>query len=352
MKLETPETQNLVRNLLLTWHPHISVDGHNGGSYPYNITYQANSHATPDPAITDLCDFEIFPFVDQKNEEAGYRSFWYSGASREDSTVWSGGGFDPRISRNYAAFINNVGILFESPRQDMETGALTGLVSFKAVLQYAIENKERLFEVVNGARFETIALGQKAEGMIPVQVEYGLEDWTVDYDYASGSRDNPTLVPVTGRLLKKSVVLKERKRPYAYILEPRAINALEMLKNQKLLIEVLQEDTEIEIEAYQLEGVEHFAEYDHPAAVTVLLADETVTRTQTFPKGTFIIRTGQIMGRVAAHLLEPETNDSVVRWNAMDAILPRIGGEGNGPALMPIFKIMKPTELPTKVYKY
>jgi len=352
MKLETPETRNLVQNLLHAWRPHISVDGHNGGSYPYNITYQANSHSTPDPAITNLCDFEIFPFIDQKNEEAGYRSFWYSGGSRQDSTVWTGGGFDPRISRNYAAFINNVGILLESPRQDMQTGALTGLVTFKAVLQYAIENEDRLFEVVYGARFGTIEMGQKAEGMIPVQVEYGLEDWTVDYDYASGSRDDPTLVPVTGRLLKKPVLLKERKRPYAYLLEPNAINAIEMLKNQDVLIEVLQEETEIEIEAYELEGIEYNREYDHPAAVTVLLADETLTQTRTFPKGTFIIRTGQTMGRVAAHLLEPETNDSVVRWNAMDALLPDPPREGRGPSLMPIFKLMLPTALPTRVLNY
>jgi dipeptidyl-peptidase-4 len=352
MKLETPETRNLVRNLLHAWRPHISVDGHNGGSYPYNITYQANSHSTPDPAITDLCDFEIFPFVDQKNKEAGYRSFWYSGGSRQDSTVWTGGGFDPRISRNYAAFNNSVGILFESPRQDMQTGALTGLVSFKAVLQYAIDQKDRLFEVVNGARFGTIEMGQNAEGMIPVQVEYGLEDWTVEYDFASGSREDPTLVPVTGRLRKKPVLLKERKRPYAYLLEPFAINAIEMLKNQDVLIEVLQEDTEIETEVYQLEGIEHNAEYDHPAAVTVLLADETLTQTRIFPKGTFIIRTGQIMGRVAAHLLEPETNDNVVRWNAMDALLPGPPREGRGPSLMPIFKLMRPTALPTRVLNY
>ncbi|NNM04619.1 MAG: hypothetical protein HKO65_05900, partial [Gemmatimonadetes bacterium] len=352
MKLETPETKNLVQNLLHRWRPHISVDGHNGGSFPYNITYQANSHATPDPRITDLCDFEIFPFVDQKNEEAGYRSFWYSGATRQDSTVWTGGGFDPRISRNYAAFINNVGILFESPRQDRQTGALTGLVSFKAVLQYAVENEDRLFEVVNGSRFETVRMGQNAEGMIPVQVEYGLEDWEVEYDFASGPRDNPTLVPVTGKLLKKSVVLKERKRPYAYILEPRAINALDMLKNQNVLIEVLQEDMEIEVEAYVLEGIEHNAEYDHPAAVTVELADEPVTQARMFPKGALIIRTGQVMGRVAAHLLEPETNDSVVRWNAMDAILPRVGGQGGSQPLVPIFKLMSPMPLPMKVLLY
>ena len=148
------------------------------------------------------------------------------------------------------------------------------------------------------------------------------------------------------------MVLKERKRPYAYILEPRAVNAIEMLKNQNVLIEVLQEDTEIEIEAYQLQGIEHNVEYDHPAAVTVLLADETITRSQTFRKGAFIIRTGQIMGRVAAHLLEPETNDSVVRWNAMDAILPRPAAEGADPAVLPIFKVMLPTALSTKVLQY
>ena len=53
-----------------------------------------------------------------------------------------------------------------------------------------------------------------------------------------------------------------------------------------------------------------------------------------------------MMGRVAAHLLEPETNDSVVRWNAMDAILPRVGGST---PVVPIFKLMAPTTLPGQV---
>ena len=112
---------------------------------------------------------------------------------------------------------------------------------------------------------------------------------------------------------------------------------------------MLQKDTEIEIEAYVLEGIEHNAEYDHPAAVTVQLADDPITETRTFTKGTFIIRTGQIMGRVAAHLLEPETNDSVVRWNAMDAILPRLGGQRREAPIMPIYKVMTPRSFPTKI---
>ncbi|KPK87996.1 hypothetical protein AMJ80_11590, partial [bacterium SM23_31] len=90
-------------------------------------------------------------------------------------------------------------------------------------------------------------------------------------------------------------------------------------------------------------------EYDHPAAATVHVAD-VVTRTMTFPKGSFVIQTGQVMGRVVAHLLEPETNDNVVKWNTMDYALPlpesRVGGRVRE---LPIYKLMKPTPLPTKV---
>jgi hypothetical protein len=87
------------------------------------------------------------------------------------------------------------------------------------------------------------------------------------------------------------------------------------------------------------------------------------------------------MGRVITHVLEPETHDNVITWNTMDAILPRIGGggrrgftgappdttamqragaeqrQGQGqqqrpPQVIPIFKLMVPTNLPTKILKY
>jgi len=108
-----------------------------------------------------------------------------------------------------------------------------------------------------------------------------------------------------------------------------------------------------------------------------------------FPKGTYIIRTGQNLGRLASYMLEPETEDNVLTWNRMDAILPRIpiieaptparGQRAAGqrqiaetrqqqrvtpppttqrqrqrtarPAIIPIFKLMTPTKLPTKILK-
>ena len=362
MKLEQPEMQNFVQNILLKWHPHLSLDCHNGGAYPYNITYQANSHATPDQGITNFCDFEIFPYLDKWIKDKGYKSFYYSGG---DSTKWRGGGYDPRINRNYAAFLGNVGILLESPsRQEKKDGVLCGLETFKAFIQFVSEKSARLMEVVNRARIETIETGHFATGDIPVQMKYGPEDWKVSYELAIGPRDDRKIVNISGAdIIKKPIVTKSRKRPYAYILEKKAIKSIEMLKRHKVTIEILQNDTTLLVQSYKVDSIKHKSEYDHPAAVVVHLSDTTLNKTKRFSKGSYVIRTGQVMGRVISHLLEPETNDNVIHWNAMDAILPRIrrpGARSRRPSSsqqrqvpeIPIYKLMTPTPLATKILNY
>jgi len=378
MKLEQPSLRNFVQNIIHTWNPHLYIDGHNGGSRPYHICYQAPSHASPDQRITLLADKEIFPFIEAKMQENGYKSWYYTRGNEEQ---WSTGGFDPRIGRNYGGFINTVGILFESPwslgrggntsPENLETGVRSGLVAYKAVLQYAQANAEELMMVVERARRETVEMGEQATGDIPVEMEYAPEDYKVDYEIIR----NNEVIQVTGAdLIKKPVILKTRPRPYAYILEARAYKSIEMLVRHNIMIEVLREDTELDIEAYNMTGIERNSEYDHPAAVTVTVADEMIKRRRIFKAGSYVIRTGQVMGRVVTHMLEPETNDNVIRWNTMDAILPSMsrgrgggrGGAGRGRGgrggrggqqgqqerIIPIFKLMRPINLPTNMLNY
>jgi hypothetical protein len=404
INLEQPALRNYVVNILLPWQPHIFLDGHNGGSYPYNICYQGPCNAAADQIITDLCDKEIFPFIDYEMQSAGFKSWYYSGGNRES---WSGIPSFPRGSVNWGGLVNCFGILFESPSQSRADGALSGLVASRALLKYAAANPQKIIQTLDTARNRTIELGQKAEGEIAVQMRTGPKDYKVSYLIAEGRGGERELIQVTGAELRiQPVPTKTRPRPYAYLLEPRALKAVEMLKIQNITIEVLQEDVELEVEAYVPTGIARSNLNDHPAAVTTLeLEDETVARTQTFPKGSFVVRTGQARGRLAAYMLEPETDDNVVTWNRMDALLPRIpelqtrqaagqrggqragarGGQresqqiqelrrllageqqqvpertvmpqrgqrggGGRQAVIPIYKLMTPTGLPTKILK-
>ncbi|KPK74811.1 MAG: hypothetical protein AMJ79_13100 [Phycisphaerae bacterium SM23_30] len=323
IKTEQPALRSFVQNIMLTWWPHIVVDGHNGGSYPYHICYQGPTHPDTDQRLIDLCHFDIFPYINERMEDNGYKSFYYT---RGNAERWMGGEADARMQWNYGGFIDNIPILIESPGgHDRKTAILSAKVTYEAILEWSIENSRTLRRTITQSRQEMIERGQKAQGEIPVEFEIGPTDFKVSYEYTEGRGADRKILQATDKdLIMKANPTKTRPLPYAYILEPRAKKAIEMLQRQKILIEVLQEDTELEVEVYQATGIELRAEYDHPAAVTVTLADETIKRTQTFPKGSYVVRTGQMMGRIVTHMLEPETKDNVVRWNTMDAILPRV----------------------------
>jgi dipeptidyl-peptidase 4 len=381
VKLEHPEIASYVGNLLAAWRPHMFVDNHNGGAPPYNLAYQCPSHYDPAREITRLCDREIFPAIDARLATEGFRAWYFSGGNEE---AWRVGGNQARIGRNYGGFINSVGILFESPRQDQEVGARAGYLGNLAVLEYAVRHRERLVNVVDAARMETMALGAEPRGEIAVQMEYGPEDYAVSYTLIrggpgrGGAPDTPVdTIEVTGaQLLKKPVATKTRARPWAYLLPRDAREAVAMLQRHGITVEVLTDSARVTVDAYTVAGVSHERAYNHAAATRVEVG-EVLTQEQLFPAGTFVVPTAQFLGRLVTHMLEPESDDNVVYWNTMDAWIPRPRAPGagpelpadmdpedvppewlarmaaqqaqQGPPLLPIYKLMVPTPLPARV---
>jgi dipeptidyl-peptidase 4 len=356
-RLSQPEIASYVGNLLNRWNPHLFVDGHNGGVFPYNVTYQCPSHASSDQRLTALCDDEIFPMIDRAMEARGFRS-WYYNVGAPDEARWPTGGFQARIGRNYGGFVNSVGILFESPGwQEMWPGVESGYVALRAVLEYVKDNPGHLMNVVNRARLETIAMGLAAEGEVVVEMEYGPEDRLVDYEIGVGEGDERRAVPVRGaQLIKKPLPVRTRPRPHAYLLPREAVDAVAMLRRHNIIVERLQQATELEVDAYTIGGISHAPEYNHAATVRVRVGGVVSTRRE-FPRGTYVVPTGQVLGRLVTHMLEPETDDNVIHWNTMDAWLPRppastdagSGVEGRqqeDSPLIPIFKLMTPQPLP------
>ncbi len=354
VKLEHPSIRNYIQNIIGAWRPHMFVDGHNGGSRPYNLNYQCPSHTDPALAITLLCDQEIFPAIDAELASEGLKSWYYTGGNAEE---WRVGGSQARIGRNYGGFVNSVGILFEAPSQELEVGARAGYLGYLAVVKYAAENPERLMNTVATANAETVAMGAQPTGSVTTAMEYVAEEYPVSYEIM-GDDGNP--VQITGaRLMKRPVVTAQRDRPWAYTLPRDAADAVAMLRRHGITVEQLQEETVLNVQAYEIGNITHSAQYNH-AAVTQIEVANVMMVEQTLDAGTYVIPTGQNLGRLVGHMLEVETEDNVVYWNTMDAWIPREGGTmyGSGPfrerprstrPLVPIYKIMAPVNLNTRM---
>jgi hypothetical protein len=61
----------------------------------------------------------------------------------------------------------------------------------------------------------------------------------------------------------------------------------------------------------------------------------------TFAPGTYLVRTSQPLGLLAAYLLEPESDDGFVAWNFLDSHL-------NPQTILPIYKLMESRALADK----
>jgi dipeptidyl-peptidase-4 len=350
MKLEQPEIQSYVQNILLSWAPHLFVDGHDGGSPPYNVNYQCPSHSAPDSRITALCDDHIFPAVDRKLAGEGFRSWYYQ---RGNATRWDVGGPDPRIGRNYGGFANMVGILFETPpTQGLADGVRSGLLAYEAVIEWARDNPDLLMETVRAARVQAVEMGDAPSGDVPIEVEYAPEPEHVSYLLQVGPPGSPETRRIeSDSLMKRPVTTLARPRPWAYVVPRDAVDAIRLLQRHRVQVERLTEPATVGVDAYTITDIGYESAYNHAAAATIHVGEE-VARAVSLPAGSYLVRTGQMQGRIAAHLLEPETRDGVVYWNRMDAWLPKSeveafeAGRGEAP-LFPIYKLMQPTPLRT-----
>jgi dipeptidyl-peptidase-4 len=336
VKLEQPSIANFVENIIAPWRPHLVVDGHNGGSRPYNLVYQCSSHYDTDPELTRICDDEIFPEIDAALGEEGYRSWYYQQGDEEE---WDVGGFQARIGRNYVGFMNSIGMLFEAPAQGMEEGARAGYIGYLTVVEFVAEHAREVMGLVERANAETIAMGAEPRGEIAVTMEYGAEDEPADYLLVRGGTRTtpPDTIRVRGaRLMKKPVATRLRPRPWAYLLPRDAEDAVAMLLRHGITVERLDATTTLTVDAYTVDGVTYEQAYNHAAAMRVQVG-RVVRDEMEFPAGTYVVPTAQYLGRLVAHMLEPETDDNVVYWNTMDAWIPRDPG-----GVVPIYKLMRP----------
>ncbi len=363
MKLETPEIRGVVSNIFNTWDPSITVDCHTtNGSYheePVTFTWMMNPNGNrslinymrddmmPEVSETLLNKYHVEnifygEFIDRLNIDKG----WISYAS------------EPRYLVNYVGVRNRLAILNENyVYADFKTRVNGSYHLLVSILEFALEHKGEIKSLIAESDLLTVSRGLNPAIADSFAIEYtgkptpapiiikAIEADTIPgmkgyWRFRQSDRRRTVTIPyVADYYATKSI-----KFPYAYIItvpDPEVIN---VLKTHGVQIEYLKDDITLEAEGFQFEEIKpssRIFQGHYPNSIK----GEFVSESKEFEKGSVFIRTAQPLGSLVAYLLEPLSDDGLLKWNFFDKYLVSQWGSRYYP--YPVYKVINNCGLQT-----
>ncbi len=337
VKLETPEVRSLVR-FLNKWDPALIIDTHttNGSFHHYAITYAGPRNPAGDRELIEYVRDKMLPAVSEALlKDTGYKSFFYGnfdqGRRRSDPLRgrWETYPALPRYGTPYRGLRNRIAILSEAYSYAPYRDRVLATRDFvRHCLKYAAEHHEEVRDLLAGARKRTIEAGNNPSDDDMVAIRYQLAPFDEPIrieglieELRAGRRvatDQPCAYDVQhyGRFEPTLSV----RRPYAYLLPASNGSVVETLQQHGIEVEELREDIELDVEVYDIQKI---SRSEKPFQKHHLVTVEAVARDQTrrIEAGTILIRTGQELGALTIHLLEPQSDDGLCTWNFFDSAL-------------------------------
>lgn len=335
---ETPEITAIVEEVLTQWWPDVFVDVHNGGAYPYNLTYQATLHPGADADLVRFARGPMFDAVKSHLEQRDMTLYWYSGPRRDQQTgEWSWYTTPPwaRKQHTYGGLQNMITLLYEIPGRwslgEQADNAREGMIG---LLRFVADNAAAVRGTVVEARRRTI---DSPPDSVPVTVvESAYPEPEQFYVMQDGE---PALVTGTNRTL--FVASESRSWPQAYAFDRNLGKVAEFLRRHGIEVERLEADAELRIEQFRLDSIA-WESQPYQNHLNARAAVTTVPASQTLPAGTYIVRMRQAGARLVAELMEPDTDDSLLVWNFFDHALPSQEQleRRQQPFMLPIYRVM------------
>jgi len=362
IKMESPEIQGLLRNVLNRWDPVLLVDLHttNGSYHEEPVTYSWPLNQNGDTSIINYMKDKMMPwishnlqerydtlaipygnFTNRSNQEEGWRTFSHL----------------PRYVTNYMGLRNRLSILDENySYADFKTRVLGCYNFLRSILDYSAANKDEITQLIKLADKNTVT-----RGMNP----------TPDAIFGTSFETKTLKEPVTIRGWEMEVIPREEGRatvkrtekkktytvpyfadfvptesiqlPSGYLIPLHDAVIEEKLLLHGITVERLLEPRVLEVETFQIKEIKAAARlYQGHYMNTV--TGEYVVEEKEFPAGTLFVGMAQPLANVAAYLLEPESDDGLLVWNFFDRYLASQWG-GRGLGIYPVHRLLKPAHL-------
>lgn len=333
LKCDTKDARSFAEIFQLV-KPDVFIDNHvsNGADYQYTFTYIATHHQKLGGSLGNFWKEEMIPEILAAMKKKGIEAVPYVNIHDEKPD----GGFEqfmdyPRYSTGYAAMFNVPGSMPETHMLKEYSGRV------KVTYEYMVETLayvEKNYQKIKQLRNES--LQQLKPGM-----SYPLQ-WEIDkaqvtqlpfLGYEGGYKTSevtgkPRLYYDRSKPFNKTVPyyreyksVLDVKIPQAYVVPQQWWQAVELLQLNKIEMQQLDRNTEMEVESYRITSYKTSKlpyEGHYPHSNTQVL--KTVRKVQ-LHKGDYVISTDQPGVKYLLETLEPQAVDSYFNWNFFDAIL-------------------------------
>ena len=363
VKLESPEMQGLIRNVINKWDPSVVVDCHttNGSYHEEPVTFTWMMNPAGDRGLINFMRDNMMPavsailtqkhnvlncfygeFTDLKNPEAG----WISYAS------------EPRYLVNYMGVRNRLAILNENyVYADYKTRVLGSYKLLHSILEYSASHAGTIRTLLKNTDQQTIARATKPGSSDAFPIEYEakptpqpitvrafevdvVKDAQGQEDLVKSNRQRTVTVPY----IADYYATKTTAFPFAYLLRLSDPVVKNLLQAHGIKLEKLTRNTRLEVESFKITSLKPSTRLNQ-GHYTNSVSGTMVKDTVDFQTGTYVIRMAQPLANLAAYLLEPQSNDALLLWNFFDRVL--VPQWGRGYNEYPVYRLMQKTALDT-----
>ncbi len=336
MKADAPEMQAMLK-LFSSWLPDFLIDNHttDGADYQYTITFGMEYYKDIYPETGAMLKKEFSPFLHKKIEEAGYLSYAYVGLKNWVQGLDSGiveYPAPPRFSQGYAAIQNRPGLLVEThmlkPYKDR---VFSTKAAMEAVIEFCSDKNTKLIEMNKRADINSVKNLLEKDEKLPLQ--FNISDKSIKVPF-KGIKYYKGISEISGAekivytnekadmevdLFNDAQIIKETSVPKLYIIPQEWFSLVDRMKLHGIKTDTLKEDKIFDVKRYRFTDVK-FAqtpfEGRHKSSFTTNEYYEKIK----VPAGSFLVSTNQRAIKVIVHLLEPEGEDSFVKWGFLNAI--------------------------------
>lgn len=357
LKVESPEIRGVISNILNKWDPAITVDCHttNGSFHEEPITFTWMMNPNGDRYLINYMRDKMMPRVHHHlgNHYKTLNCFYGEFIDRlEPQKGWISYAAEPRYLVNYIGLRNRLSILNENyVYADYKTRVLGCYNLLWSVLDYAVENKREIKQMLNEADARTIArvkeeaitdsFALKYKGY-PTPDSITILAFEAEYTHTENGwkryKKTDRKITVTAPYVADYYAEESIVYPKAYVLNTNIDEVIEVLDIHGIQYSTLQKETECQVEEFRFARLSP-AKRINQGHYNNVIEGSWELMSKTFPKGSIIVPMDQPLANVAAYLLEAQSDDSLLKWNFYDRFI--VPQWGNYYYPYPVYRVIK-----------